>query len=419
MTPSTTEVSLFFILRLFAPFHASLRHLHTCQLQKQTDPAKTGLVRYLVSKSHGSETCNYVTAASRGFFFSLSRGSRSRLRRSQSQLRYEKKKPSGTQGILGSKTDEIYFSSRRSSRNLTLTWEYNGRGEVCGLSDMSKYGNLNAPSLAAYVRASPLPGDQEFRLNGLAIHSRLANACQPLVDVSKLKFQGDKIALISLDELLWPVCTLQDLATNAQNAGYSVLIYNAWHIDDNGTQTDTKDKLLIPVLNTSYCELSSADRRNVYINIQTDDLINMRWYLERLYCWLLLGPVITLEWLRRRKRLCFMSGAPQQDDEESAIEDEESVGEGGLRSEAQETVANYDQETENDQTGDEEEPLIVVVSDAPANRMTATSHGTSTRVVVFFRKIFGKLAVGSGYVILIAVALPVGISSGGLSFFSI
>ena len=33
-----------------------------------------------------------VIVASRGFFFSLSRGSRSRLHRSQSQLRYEKKK---------------------------------------------------------------------------------------------------------------------------------------------------------------------------------------------------------------------------------------------------------------------------------------------------------------------------------------
>ena len=66
---STTEVSLFFILRLFAPFHASLRHLQTCQLQKQTDPAKTGLVRYLVSKSHGSET--YNCRVQRVFFFSL------------------------------------------------------------------------------------------------------------------------------------------------------------------------------------------------------------------------------------------------------------------------------------------------------------------------------------------------------------
>ena len=88
----TTEV--FFILRLFVPFHASLRHVQTCQ--KQTDPAKTGLVRYLVSNTHGSETCNCHVQR---VFFSLSPGSRSRLRCSQSQLRYEKK-PSGTQGTV-------------------------------------------------------------------------------------------------------------------------------------------------------------------------------------------------------------------------------------------------------------------------------------------------------------------------------
>jgi len=130
-----------------------------------------------------------------------------------------------------------------------------------------------------------------------------------------------------------------------------------------------------------------------------------------------LGPVITLEWLRRRKKLCFKSGALQQDHEESATGDERSVGEGGLLSETQEPVANYDQETEHDQTGSEEQPLIVVVNDPRTNLMTTTSHGTSTRVVVLFGKLFGKLAVGSGYVILIVVALPVGISSGGLSFF--
>ena len=67
----TTEVSHYFILRLFTPFHASLRHVQTCQLQKQTDPAKTGLVRYLVSNTHGSETCN--CRVQRVFFFSLAR----------------------------------------------------------------------------------------------------------------------------------------------------------------------------------------------------------------------------------------------------------------------------------------------------------------------------------------------------------
>jgi len=111
-----------------------------------------------------------------------------------------------------------------------------------------------------------------------------------------------------------------------------------------------------------------------------------------------------------------MSGVLQQDHEESAIGDERSVNEGGLRSETQKPVANYDQETEHDQTGSEEQPLIVVVNDPRANLMTTTNHETSTRVVVLFRKMFGKLAVGSGYVILIVVALPVGISTGGLSF---
>ena len=32
--------------------------MQTCQLEKQTEPPKTGLVRCLVSKSHGSEICN-------------------------------------------------------------------------------------------------------------------------------------------------------------------------------------------------------------------------------------------------------------------------------------------------------------------------------------------------------------------------
>ena len=51
--------------------HASLRHVQTCQLQKQTDPAKTGLARCLVSKSHGSEVCN--CRLQRDFFSSLGR----------------------------------------------------------------------------------------------------------------------------------------------------------------------------------------------------------------------------------------------------------------------------------------------------------------------------------------------------------
>ena len=114
-----------------------------------------------------------------------------------------------------------------------------------------------------------------------------------------------------------------------------------------------------------------------------------------------------------------MSGALQHDHEESAGDEggARNVDEEGLRSEAQESVANDDQEAEHYQTEGDEQPLIVVVDDPRFNLATRMRQRTSIRMVVFFRKIFGKLAVGSGYVILVVVALPVGISSGGWSFF--
>jgi len=119
----------------------------------------------------------------------------------------------------------IYFPYRLSLQNATLTFQDGDYERLVNLRDMSSDGKLNAPSLEAYIRASQGEEGQELRLSGLAVYSNLANACQPLVDISKSKFQGNKIALISLDELLSPVCTLQDLAMNAQNAGYSLLIF--------------------------------------------------------------------------------------------------------------------------------------------------------------------------------------------------
>lgn len=92
----------------------------------------------------------------------------------------------------------------------------------------------------------------------------------------------------------------------------------------------------------------------------------MQWYLSSLYFWFLLGPVITFEWLRRRKRLCAL----QPDDEESV----RNVDERGLLSEAQESVDNYDQETEHYQTGGDEQRLFVVMR---------TRQRTSTRVISF------------------------------------
>ena len=59
----------------------------------------------------------------------------------------------------------------------------------------------------------------------LAVYLNLTTACQMLDDVSKVKAQVPKIALVTL--VNESTCTLQELAENVQNAGYSVLIYFA------------------------------------------------------------------------------------------------------------------------------------------------------------------------------------------------
>ena len=114
-----------------------------------------------------------------------------------------------------------------------------------------------------------------------------------------------------------------------------------------------------------------------------------------------------------------MSGG-QQVNEERGTEDEEAVGETSLHSVVNETRENNNHETEHEQTAGEEQPLIIVTSN-PHSNLTNTEHTRPTtirRVTTLFAKIlFGKFAVGCGYVILIIAALPVGISSGGWSFF--
>ena len=283
---------------------------------------------------------------------------------------------------------------------------------------MSDYtSKFKAPSLESFIRASTAMEDQELRLSGLAVSSTLANACQPLSDVSKAKIQVNKIALIRLAKWSEAVCPLQGLVLDAQNAGYSVVIFlNDLYPDRFHNETQLEDKLLIPVLDISYgCEYTTnksyvdiddvaVDRTNVEIAIMpqpTQDLKKMQQYLRSLYYWFLLGPVITLEWLRRRKKQAEGGRVP-----------EETTVESGLNTAAdhEETRTNYNQEAELEQTGGETQPLLLV-----SNRHRRPR--AIRRVLTYLGKLFGRLAVGSGYVILIVVALPVGISSGGWSFF--
>ena len=77
---------------------------------------------------------------------------------------------------------------------------------------------LKSPSVESFIRASTTGNSVKC----LAVYLNLTNACQTLNDVSKVNAQVPKIALVTL--VNESTCTLQELADNVQNAGYSVLI---------------------------------------------------------------------------------------------------------------------------------------------------------------------------------------------------
>ena len=292
---------------------------------------------------------------------------------------------------------------------------------------------LKSPSLSSFVQATS--GDQYFRLNGLAVYLELTDACQVLEDVSKAKIQLHKVALVTLKNKTR--CPFQKLAVNAQNAGYTVLIHFGRHSPDVFRSSTHEDKLLIPVLNVKddectqrgwyggkavpvdylYSTLSASDLTNVEITVpepSSDELIQMQSYLGRLYYWFLVGPIITLEWLRRTKKFCCMSGGQQLDNNGQTDENEaemRTMEDGGNRTEGSHlhsTIENY-----RDRDG-EEQPLLTT---QPTVIIDYTRQPRSTGCVNIIRKIPLKIVVGFLYVILVIAALPVGISFGGLSFF--
>ncbi|XP_068760359.1 uncharacterized protein [Montipora capricornis] len=307
------------------------------------------------------------------------------------------------------------------------------------------------PSLQSFIQATTAGEGQEFVLNGLAVYSKLSNACQPLEDVSHAQIQVHKVALVNLTNNNYSLCPLEKLTVNAQNAGYSVLICFAKEEEMSAY------KLLIPILYAKDCELvlmdefnycqycvakdafSSADcqycdvnsflawnnRTNVEIRtpprgVQSSfELEKINPYFKKLYYWFLVGPIITLVWLRRTKKFSWMSGARQVGEgravgngthsemrnmEEAANSNEELF----LNSVTEETVENH-HGTDDSET----QPLLIAANNAEYTRQT---QGT-VRYVNIMKRICGKIAVGFCYLILTVAALPVGISSGGLSFF--
>ena len=292
------------------------------------------------------------------------------------------------------------------------------------------------PSLEPFMKASITDEGRELRFSGLAVTSTLKNACQPLTDVSGAKIPANKIALVKLQLEDETACPMQDLALEAQRAGYSVLIYVGYSLKTTPIYVPSKEILLIPVLEVqakNYSQLYStqcafllanADRTNAEISVHvfrpvSQELKSMNSYLAKLYYWFLVGPIITLEWMRRTKKFCWHSGRHKRSENPLEPEAEDQV----------ETDAERDigttEEGEN-RTGEpvqrlacrerpaEEQPLLSAVSN-DSHDVKHCPRGSGH--VKKYHSVCDKAAIGFGYLILVLAALPVGLSTGGLSFF--
>ena len=281
---------------------------------------------------------------------------------------------------------------------------------------------LKSPSVKSFIRGSTTGNS----VKSFAVYLNLKNACQTLDDVSKVKIQVPKIALVTL--VNESTCTLQELAGNVQNAGYSVLIYfaasHAMAIVKN-----SKNKVLIPVAIEDMTDqqpdyswnstLSNADLTYVDISTDTYELTKMKSYLKRLYFWFLIGPLITLEWMRRTRKFCWMSDSQddQREAEERTTENEKNdvenevrtteEGENGTEGSRQLLPPNYQGSSVNQRSCEEQRLLDVEYTRQPRRIGRVKS----------LKKFIYKGVLCFSYLILIIAALPIGISSGGYSFF--
>ena len=289
-------------------------------------------------------------------------------------------------------------------------------------------------------------------ISGLALYFNLNNACQPLDDVTKASVQVYKFALVTL--VNETACPLQRLALNAQNTGYAVLVHlpvtryldtqHKYKLINLPETIPREEKVVIPVATAGMCwnvspengvkswlsldelTLSKTDRTIVEITVPLDDpdrneLKKMERYLYDLFLWMLVGPLVYfVVWMRLSEyKLEWMRSSGRQPNQrrgnsvETAAEMETRIMEEGelntiehrqLHSLAtEETVTNA--HTEN-----EMQPLL-----------NGVRYGSNTRQrqrrCIIIGKCFCKVLVGLCYLILIVAALPVGISTGGLSFF--
>ena len=301
------------------------------------------------------------------------------------------------------------------------------------LLDTSTIYEFNSPSVESFIQASTTDNS----LKGLAVYLNLTNACQTLDDVSKAKNQVHKIALVTLVQNDQTTCTKQDLAKNVQNAGYSMLIYCCATATSRVKNSENKVMIMIPVTTTVYETnvsevkriFSHADRADVDIACsptygqQKDYLRKMESYLKRLYFWFLIGPLITLEWMRRTRKFCCMSDSQEEQrvGEERASENGGNAAENEIRTMeegengTEEPLALNYQEFRGRNPGrevlsesSEEQPLLVEFTRLPRHNRS---------VVTSFKKFFCKGGMCFSYLMLFIVALPISISWGSFSFF--
>ena len=290
---------------------------------------------------------------------------------------------------------------------------------------------LLGPSLESFIQASITDEGRELHFPGLAVTSTLKDACQPLTGVSKAKIPANKIALVILQLEDETACPMQDLALEAQRAGYSVLIYFGYSSNTTPIYVPRKEILLIPVLEAKnyggQCAglPANADRTNVEISVpvlrpSSKELNAMKSYLANLYYWFLVGPIITLEWMRRTKKFCWHSGRHERS--ENPLEPEAENGQAETDIEREFRTM---EEGEN-RTGEpvqvlayqegpaEEQPLLSAVNN-DSHDVNRCPRGSGC--VKKYHSVCDKAAIGLGYLILVLAALPVGLSTGGLSFF--
>ena len=290
------------------------------------------------------------------------------------------------------------------------------------------------PKLESVFQASITDEGRELRFPGLAVTSTLENACQRLTDVSKAKIPANKIALVILRLENETACPMQDLALEAQRAGYSVLIHFVYSNSTTPIYVPSKEILLIPVLeaqamnNGAQCAvlLANGDRTNAEISVQvlrpsSKELKAMKSYLANLYYWFLVGPIITLEWMRRTKKFCWHSGRhersenPLQPEAENQVETDAEreirtmeEGENRTGQPEQRLAACQERRTE-------EQPLIISAVSNDSHDVNRCPRGSGC--VKKYHSVCDKATIGLGYLILVLAALPVGLSGGGLSFF--